>query len=257
MHKDSVQRTLVVAFLICVVCAVVLSSAAVILSPIQQSNQLLDKRKNILIAAGLAKPADLTSEKVDELFKNIELKGVDLATGEYVEIDPNYSIQEAAKDPEMSHKLAPSKDQASIRRQPDVMPVYLAKSESGEIDKIILPVHGYGLWSTLYGFLALEADANTVAGLGFYSHAETPGLGGEVDNPKWKAQWPGKQVYKDGEPIVALVKGGVSEQTPNADYKVDALSGATLTSRGVTNLLQFWLGEDGYGPFLKKFRQES
>ena len=137
------------------------------------------------------------------------------------------------------------------------MPVYLAKTEDGQIDKIILPVHGYGLWSTLYGFLALEADANTVAGLGFYSHAETPGLGGEVDNPKWKAQWPGKEVYKDGEPIVELVKGGVSEQTPNADYKVDALSGATLTSRGVTNLLQFWLGEDGYGPYLKKFRQES
>jgi Na+-transporting NADH:ubiquinone oxidoreductase subunit C len=256
MHKDSVQRTLLVAFLLCVVCSVVVSSAAVLLAPVQQANQLLDKRKNILIAAGLASPEELNAKKVDELFKSIEMKGVELATGKYVDIKANYSVKDAAKDPELSRKLTSAQDQASIRRQPLVMPVYLAMNKAGGVDKIILPVHGYGLWSTLYGFLALEADANTVAGLGFYQHAETPGLGGEVDNPKWKAQWPGKSVYKDGEAIVELQKGGVNEDTANAQYKVDALSGATLTSRGVTNLLRFWFGEDGYGPFLKKFRKE-
>lgn len=256
MHKDSVQRTLVVALALCVVCSVVVASAAVLLSPVQQANQLLDKRKNILIAAGLATPAELSAEKVDELFENIELKGVEIETGKYVDIQPTFSIKEASKDPARSEKLSAEEDLADIRRQPKVMPVYLAKGESGEIEKIILPVHGYGLWSTLYGFMALESDGNTVAGLGFYQHAETPGLGGEVDNPKWKAQWPGKKVAKDGEVLVELAKGGVDENTPNSQYKVDALSGATLTSRGVTNLLRFWLGEDGYGPFLKQFRQE-
>lgn len=256
MHKDSVQRTLVVAFLLCVACSVVVSSAAVLLAPVQKANQLLDKRKNILIAAGLATPEELTAEKVDELFKNIEMKGVELSTGRYVDIDPAYSLKDAAKDPDRSRALLSSEDQASIRRQPLVMPVYLSMSESGVVDKIILPVHGYGLWSTLYGFMALEADANTVAGLGFYQHAETPGLGGEVDNPLWKAQWPGKSIYKDGSAIVELQKGGVNDNTVNPQYKVDALSGATLTSRGVTNLLRFWFGEDGYGPFLKQFRQE-
>lgn len=256
MHKDSVQSTLVVALLLCVVCSVVVASAAVLLAPVQQANQLLDKRKNILIAAGLAQPEGLTAKKVDALFQNIEMKGVDIATGQYVDIEQSYSLQDAAKDPERSIKLSAQEDIADIRRQPKIMPVYLSKDMDGQVEKIILPVHGYGLWSTLYGFMALESDGNTVAGLGFYQHAETPGLGGEVDNPKWKAQWPGKKIAKDGEVLVELAKGGVDASTANGEYKVDALSGATLTSRGVTNLLRFWLGDNGYGPFLKQFRQE-
>lgn len=256
MHKDSVQRTLVVALLLCVVCSVVVASAAVLLAPVQQENQLLDKRKNILVAAGLATADELDADRVEELFANIEMKGVELSTGKYVDIKPTYSIIEASKDPALSQKIPAQDDLAAIRRQPDVMPVYLSKNQAGEVDKIILPVHGYGLWSTLYGFLALEADANTVAGLGFYQHAETPGLGGEVDNPLWKALWPGKKIYDNGEPAVRLVKGNVDPSTPGAEHKVDALSGATLTSRGVENLLRFWVGENGYGPYLQQFRQD-
>ena len=124
----------------------------------------------------------------------------------------------------------------------------------GELDKIILPVRGAGLWSTLYGFLALENDLNTVAGLGFYEHGETPGLGGEVDNPKWKALWPGKEVYDDGQVAIELIKGSVDASTRNAENKVDGLSGATLTSRGVSNLVQFWMGDNGYKLFLKNLR---
>jgi len=236
---------------------VVVASSAVLLAPVQQANQLLDKRKNILVAAGLAKPKGLTADKVDQLFENIELKGVDLATGQYVDVKANYSYQDATKDENTSRALSQEADLADIRRIPNVMPVYLAKASDGKVEKIILPVHGYGLWSTLYGFLALESNANTVVGLGFYQHGETPGLGGEVDNPKWKAQWPGKKVYENDEPIVELVKGGVDVNTAKAEYKVDALSGATLTSRGVTNLLRFWLGDNGYGPFLKQFRNKA
>ncbi len=119
---------------------------------------------------------------------------------------------------------------------------------------MILPVRGYGLWSTLYGFLALESDGNTIAGLGFYEHGETPGLGGEVDNPRWKAQWPGKEVYEDGDPVIRLIKGSVDPNAANAEHKVDGLAGATLTSKGVTNLLQFWLGERGFKPFLDNLK---
>jgi Na+-transporting NADH:ubiquinone oxidoreductase subunit C len=143
---------------------------------------------------------------------------------------------------------------AKISRRENYAVIYLVEGEGGELDKIILPVHGYGLWSTLYGFVALEADANTVAGLGFYEHAETPGLGGEVDNPRWKALWPGKQVYKDGTVKIGLVKGSVDPAGANADWEIDGLSGATLTARGVTNLVQFWLGEDGFEPFLENLR---
>src|SRR5690606_17188592 len=112
--------------------------------------------------------------------------------------------------------------------------VYLVNDAQGQLERIILPVHGYGLWSTLYGFMALESDLNTVVGLGFAEHGETPGLGGEVDNPSWKAKWPGKKVYKDGEVELGLIKGTVDPSSANADWQVDGLSGATLTSNEVS-----------------------
>jgi Na+-transporting NADH:ubiquinone oxidoreductase subunit C len=134
--------------------------------------------------------------------------------------------------------------------------VYIVESDSA-FDKIILPVHGYGLWSTLYGFVALESDLNTIAGLGFYDHGETPGLGGEIDNPRWKAFWPGKQVYKDGAVAIEVIKGSVMSGSANASYQVDGLSGATLTSRGVSNLLSFWMGENGFQTFLSNLKSGS
>ena len=151
----------------------------------------------------------------------------------------------------MNRVLSTDKDIASIKRQAKIAKVYLVEN-GGQIDKIILPIHGYGLWSTLYGFMALEGDGNTVAGLGFYEHAETPGLGGEVDNPSWKKQWAGKRVYKDGRVAIRLVKGGADRTDA---YGVDALSGATITSRGVDNLVKFWLSDTGFKPFLDNVRQ--
>jgi Na+-transporting NADH:ubiquinone oxidoreductase subunit C len=106
----------------------------------------------------------------------------------------------------------------------------------------------------LYGFVALESDANTIAGLGFYEHGETPGLGGEVDNPRWKALWEGKRAYRDGQVAINVAKGAVNPQSSGANWQVDGLSGATLTSRGVSNLVQFWLGAEGFQPYLTNLR---
>jgi Na+-transporting NADH:ubiquinone oxidoreductase subunit C len=150
--------------------------------------------------------------------------------------------------------LSAAQDQAKISRRENYALVYLVEDGQGDIDKIILPIHGYGLWSTLYGFIALEADGNTVAGLGFYEHGETPGLGGEVDNPRWKAVWPGKEVYRDDEVAIGLIKGAVDPSNAGAAWQIDGLAGATLTARGVTNLVQFWLGENGFEPFLNNLK---
>ena len=143
-------------------------------------------------------------------------------------------------------------DIAKIRRQANIQTVYLVEGDKG-IERVILPIHGYGLWSTLYGFIALEGNLNTVAGLGFYEHAETPGLGGEIDNPKWKALWPGKQAYADNFmlPAIGLTKGKASADDI---YNIDSLAGATLTSNGVTNLVKFWLGKNGFALFLANLR---
>ncbi len=249
--NDSIKKILTVAVLLCVVCAVFVSTAAVMLKPAQEANKSLDRKRNILAAAGLLE-ADAS---VEEQFARVTSRVVDLRSGEFADdIDPaNYDQRKAAKDPAMSEKLTPEDDLAKIGRRENYAVVYLVEHE-GELDKVILPVHGYGLWSTLYGFLALESDGNTVAGLGFYEHGETPGLGGEVDNPNWKRLWPGKKVYRDGDVAIGLVKGAVDHNSANAPWQVDGLSGATLTSKGVTNLVHFWLGEDGYAPFLNKLK---
>lgn len=249
--KDTIGKTLTVAFVLCIVCSVVVSAAAVLLRPMQIENKNLDRKRNILLAAGLYNP-ELT---VDEQFKKISTRLVDLDRGVFVEADTaNFDQRKAAKAAGLSVALSADDDTAKISRRENQALVYIIES-NGEVERLILPVHGYGLWSTLYGFVALEGDLNTIAGLGFYDHGETPGLGGEVDNPSWKAQWPGKQVYKAGEVSIALVKGNVNPSSPTASYQVDGLAGATLTSRGITNLLQFWMGQSGFQSFLENFKR--
>lgn len=260
--KETIGQILLVALLLSIFFSVVVSSAAVLLKPVQVKNQNLDMKANILAAAGLMEKGASAAE-IEEAFDQFEVRLVELNTGEYV--DPkslglkdamSYDQYKAASKPATSIDLSGEQDIADIKRRANIAKVFLYKKD-GEIERIVLPVHGYGLWSTLYGFLALEDDANTIAGLGFYQHAETPGLGGEVDNPMWKAKWPGKEVYddEDMDPEIRLVKGGVDPTKPNTEHKVDGLSGATLTSRGVTNLLQFWMGDMGFAPYLKNLRQ--
>ncbi|MCK0536503.1 Na(+)-translocating NADH-quinone reductase subunit C [Alcanivorax quisquiliarum] len=252
--KDSIGGTLAAALVLCIVCGVVVSTAAVALRPQQEANRILDRQSNVLRAAGRYSPEiDIAAE-----FEKIEHRFVDLRTGEEVEMPADYDQQGAASDPEQSTLLTQSEDIARVRRVPHVGEVYLARDEQGELESIILPVHGYGLWSTMYGFLSLEADANTIAGLVFYEHGETPGLGGEIDNPRWRQLWQGKQLLNDeGEVAIQVVKGSVDERAPGAETRVDGLSGATLTSVGVSNMVRFWVGENGFGPFLERLRESS
>ena len=249
--NDSIGKILKVAFALCIVCSVIVSTAAVVLKPAQEANKSLDRKRNILQAAGMLEPG----VSVDEQFKVIEERYVDLRSGQFTDDVPEgYEQRAASKDPALSRGVATDEDIAKVGRQANIAQVYLVRGDDGGYDKIILPVHGYGLWSTLYGFLALESDANTVAGLGFYEHGETPGLGGEVDNPRWKGLWPGKKVYRDGDVELRLLKGSVDPTSANAEWQVDGLAGATLTSRGVSNLITFWMGEDGFAPFLTNLR---
>lgn len=260
--NDSTKKTVLVALSLCLVCSVFVAAAAVGLKPIQQNNKDLDRKKNILAAAELLDPA----VSIDSAFEQIETRIVNVETGAFAsqaELDAAgidvaaYDQKAAAKDPALSITLTGEQDIASIKRRAKFATIYLVK-QGDAIEKVILPVHGYGLWSTMYGFMALENDYTTVVGFGFYDQAETPGLGGEVDNPNWKALWKGKEVYNDqGEAILSLAKGAVDKADPAAKFKVDGLSGATLTSRGVTNLVHYWLGNEGFGPFLANLRGEG
>lgn len=255
-QKESTVRTLTVALLVCLVCSVFVAGAAVALKPTQVENRLLDKQRSIPSIAGLSEPG-MSASQVKKLFgERIVARVIDLETGKFTDAqDPKtFDPLKAAKDPKLSTVLPGSDDIAGIKRQERYTTVYMVEKD-GALDTLILPVRGYGLWSTLYGFMALKGDLNTVVGFGFYQHGETPGLGGEVDNPKWKALWPGKTLFDaDGKVAVQIVKGSVDPQSPQAIHQVDGLAGATLTSKGVDNLLKFWLGQRGFGTFIANLR---
>lgn len=251
--KETPLRTLLVALVLCLVCSVMVSAAALILRPLQQENALVDRQRAVLEVAGLWQPG-MNSDAVRDVFAaKVSPRLVDMRTGQFSDAHDArlFDQNAAARDPAQSEEIAPEQDIASIRRLEHYAVVYLVE-EAGELERVILPVRGYGLWSTMYGFLALEADLDTVAGLGFYLHGETPGLGGEIDNPAWQAQWVGKKVYEDREPTLRVIKGNVNPENPQAAHQVDAIAGATLTGNGVTHMIHFWLGENGFGAFLTK-----
>lgn len=250
--SETAGKTLSVAAILCGVCSVLVAGAVVVLKPKQAYNADIDFKKNVLMAAGMYKPGT----DINEVFKTVEPIVIDLETGNIAEnVDAaNFDSAKAEKDPATVVQLNKADDVAGIKKISKLQKVFLVKKE-GQIDQIVLHVYGKGLWSTMKGFLALDKDAVTVKGFNYYAHAETPGLGGEVDNPQWIAQWPGKKVYtEDMKPSIRVVKGVVDDNDPNAAYKIDGLSGATLTSVGVQNTFQFWLSQNGYAKFLENVR---
>jgi Na+-transporting NADH:ubiquinone oxidoreductase subunit C len=255
LPNDSPNKTLLVALILCLVCALVVAAAAVLLRPLQAENAALDRKRNIVDVAGLLGP----DGNVEGAFRRIEARVVDLDTGKFAPgIDPaRYDARKAAKDKSLSKALEAGQDRAGIGRRARYATVYLVR-EGDAIGQLILPVHGYGLWSTMYGFLSLQGDLRTVAGLKFYEHAETPGLGGEIDNPAWRAKWDGKLALDaQGKAVIEVMKGAVDPTRADARQRVDGISGATLTTRGVDNLVKFWLGENGFGPFLARLRDKE
>ena len=248
--KERPGYVISIAALVCVVCALLVSSAVVLLRPVQDRNALLARQRNILEVAGIYQ----AGQPVDAQFGRIEAHLVDLATGNYVEGGDavRFDIARTARDPKASDAVAADLDVARIHRRPRQMPVFLVRGDAG-LETVILPMHGYGLWSTMYAYVALDGRGERVKGVTFYSHAETPGLGAEIENARWRESWVGQRLTgDDGTVRFDIAKG---QPAPDAaDFHVDAISGATLTSNGVENMVHFWLGEQGFGPFLARLR---
>ncbi len=256
MSQHSTGFTFMFATGICVVCGALVASAAVSLKKRQTDNKILDKQKQVLAVTGLVESASAVKPtEAKKLFAdNIKAHIVDLKTGKLVDgVDAvSFDQQKAKKDPAVSQE-APD-NPAKVKRLPNQAKIYHLMKD-GKVASVVLPIEGYGLWSTLYGFIALEADLKTVRGITFYEHKETPGLGGEVDNALWKAKWPGRKAFDDQWNIAIKVEKGAHGPPDQDPYGIDALSGATITSNGVTNLVHFWLGDHGFGPYLADFRK--
>ncbi|PWW16145.1 MULTISPECIES: Na(+)-translocating NADH-quinone reductase subunit C [Pseudidiomarina] len=250
--NESLGKTLFVVIALCLVCAIIVAGSAVGLKPLQQKNAALDMQRNVLDAAGLLTP----ETNVIELFEQrVETRLFNLNTLEEVEsVDgknaTDYDPIASAKKAGLGTKLDKADDKAGIGSREDVAKVYFINDAQGELETVVVFVRGYGLWGTMYGFMAVAPDMNTIKGINYYEHTETPGLGGEIQNPNWAASWQGKEIYADGE--VAL---NVTKNVTDKAHDVDALSGATLTSNGVENTMQFWFSDKAYGPLFDKIRK--
>lgn len=252
--QETFGKTILVVLAVCLVCSIIVAGAAVGLRPMQIENKKIDKQSNILAVAGLE-----IKESADKTFNQyIQTKLVDLATGEFVtdltddQIN-KYDQRKASKNPEKSVQLTAEQNVAKIGRTAKLATVYLVSDDNGQLQRIILPIHGAGLWSTMYAFVAIKPDGNTIDALTYYEQGETPGLGGEVENPRWRGLFVGKELFDaDGKPAIKIVKG---QAAAGSKHEVDGLSGATLTSVGVEHTFTFWLGEQGFGPFLSKVRK--
>lgn len=255
MSQDSTAKTIGVSLAVTIVSSILVSLTVVTLRPQQEQNKILDKKKNVLVAAGV----EFQKSEIEEKFKQFTPVVVDLTTGQETDAIATdaYDMKKIMKDPNNVIKLTKEQDIAGIREIPKYQLIYLIK-DGDTLKSVILPIFGKGLWSTVYGFIALDSDMQTVTGLTFYSHGETPGLGGEIENPSWQAIWVGKKLYSEsGEVAIEIIKGQVTESMTGKEHKVDGLSGATLTARGVSNFIRFWAGDVGYGKVLKGLGQSE
>tara|TARA_B100001750_G_C15368231_1_gene525906 strand:+ start:195 stop:983 length:789 start_codon:yes stop_codon:yes gene_type:complete len=245
---------------LCLICATAVSALHESVVEKQKANAILDKQINILRVAGLLDSETTPSQsEVDVMFEDVDAKVINQATGDTLH-DQNpwqYNALKAAKAstsgvdaselPSGPRALA---KQIQVKRLPKSLIVYEVQKPGKEC--LVLPIWGNGLWSLLQGFVAIDLSGNRVIGITFFSHKETAGLGGEIDNPEWKAQWPGKILFKDGAVAATVVKkGAVKDPT----IQVDGIAGATITSLAVGRSVHLWLGESGYGPFLNKLQE--
>jgi len=255
MAKESAARPFYTVLVLALVCSALVAGSAVGLRPRQESNKRLDQKKNILRAAGLYHKGD----NINALFAAIEPRIVRLADGTLLppgEMDPA-TLKQSSQDAAASEPLAGDDDIAGLTRLEKFAVIYLVRKR-GAIEQVILPVRGKGLWSTMYGYVSLSRDFNTINGVTFYQHGETPGLGGEIENANWQTAWRGKKIYnQDGQPAFRVVKGKAAPDGALAEHQVDGISGATLTMEGVTNLMQFWFGDSGFKPFIERFHAKG
>lgn len=258
MNKESPGRAILVVSLTALVCSTLVSAAVVVLRPIQLNNQMLDRSRNIMQLTGLL-PADqaIEDDQMLKLYKGLDVRIIDIDAADYNgEINPHtFSQRKAQNNPDTSVAIPAKRDRAMLGRRSRYAPVYMVWKED-ELERVILPVNGNGMWSMLYGYIALEPDLNTIAGMTFYEQNETPGLGDQVTHPHWLKQWEGLRIYDyQGNFRFKVNEGTVEPGSSTAEFEVDALTGATITGNAVTNLMHYWFGPHGYQPLLTAMRQ--
>jgi len=237
VRLESNRYTFMFAFAVCVTCSLALSVVSEGLKEKKALNVALDMKKNILKAVDLETPLSAKAQAKEAL-------------GIY-----DAKIEEKVINTE--GRVVEGKLPEDIQEKETLYPMYVYK-ERGQIRAYCFPIIGKGLWSTLYGYFALESDAMTVRGVTFYKHGETPGLGAEIEKDWFQNNFKGKKIWdvqRNRLVPIKLTKGKAENVVPRAElsFNVDGISGATMTSKGVTAMIDQWLNM--YEPFFKKIRK--
>jgi len=257
VNNESPQKALLVVFSIALVCSILVSVAAVSLRPIQIRNQLVEKSRNIVALSGLVEPGeDLSTDEILAAITQLDARVIDIDTGEFEDsLDANeFDPRAAVNDAELGTAIPDKEDGANLGRRSRYEIVHLVW-EGDELLRIVLPIVGQGMWSTLYGFIALEADLTTIAAVSFYEQAETAGLGDQITHASWQSRWQGREIYgSDGIVRFRVASGPVEGGSAAARHQVDGLTGATVTGMAVTRLVDYWFGPHGYQAFLNNLK---
>lgn len=260
MTNDSPVKAFLVVLLTAIVCSSLVSASVVLLRPIQLNNQMLDRSRNIMKLTGLVEPGVTPNdEEMLELYRGMDVRVVDIDRAVFTdEVDPlSFDQRRAVNNPELGTNIPVELDSASLGRRSRFVTVYMVL-QNGELERLILPIRGTGMWSMMYGYIALESDLNTIAAATFYEQNETPGLGDQIMRADWQAQWSGRQIYDEtGDLRFAVNFGKVEPGSSIWLYEVDALTGATVTADAVTGMMRYWFGPHGYRNFLDELRYQG
>jgi len=254
MKQESLSRTLLVAISVVFVCSLLVSSTVSLLRPIQNARKAPQQLRYILLTAGLLQGKD-NIQNIASLLEGVETRILDLSRAEFVsDIDAQgYDYRKRFGDPSATATIDKRDDLAQLGRRPNYMPIYWIHNPSSKA-KLVMPVYGKGMWSMIFGYIALEQDFNTIAGIYFYEQAETPGIGDRIQDANWLAGWQGKRLYDAKGSLALNISKLLTSDSLLAAHQVDSISGATKTVDGVANLVHYWLGDKGYRPFLEKQR---
>lgn len=232
MDVNKNSYTFIFAAVMVVVVAAILSLAATSLKPFQDKNITLEKKQSILKSIGV----EVSRDEADEAYEEFIVNSLVLRNGDVVDDQVAFNVD-----------LSKEIDKTLTERY---APLYVAKKE-GET-YYVLPLRGKGLWGPIWGYLALEKDVNTVYGAIFDHKSETPGLGAEISTPIFMDQFQGKKILNENREFVSIQ---VRKGDAAGDYQVDGISGGTITSVGVQDMIDNSV--KAYVDFLKDYSQQS
>lgn len=255
MNSTSSQtRTWLTAVSIIASCSLLVSLVITVLRPIQAANNAPAQSQHLLITTGLLKKNQSMAENTN-LLQHIENKWLDLDKAELsAPVNNRADYRSIIEDATLIQRIEKPLDIAQLGTRPKVMPIHFIHSNASKA-RVVLPVYGKGMWSMIHGYVALADDFNTIVGVNFYQQQDTPGIGDKIQAEDWAANWQGKKLYDEQGQLKLNIGSDGGAIAPV--HQIDAIAGATITVNGVENLVHYWMGEDGYGRYLRKLREAS